>query len=162
MFFIAHRGNINGPEPEKENTWRHIDKAISRGYHVEVDVWCMPDGKLMLGHDKPHESCKVTDLAIPSIWCHAKNAQAFQFLLDAGAHCFFHDKDDYTLTSKKYIWTYPGSKALPSSIYVMPEMKIPRKDKVVEDWVEDVASLIASSTGICSDWIDSLARHIKS
>ena len=49
---IAHRGNITGPNPEKENHPEYIDKAIACGYDVEVDVWDV-SGKLVLGHDVP-------------------------------------------------------------------------------------------------------------
>ena len=39
MKLIAHRGNINGPNPEKENHPDYINTAIKSGYDVEVDVW---------------------------------------------------------------------------------------------------------------------------
>ena len=56
------------------------------------------------------------------IWCHAKNIQALKFLLDNKFHVFFHDKDDYTLTSKGYVWAYPGKNLVEGAICVMPEM----------------------------------------
>ena len=39
MILIAHRGNIDGPNPELENSLQYIDKAIDSGYNVEVDIW---------------------------------------------------------------------------------------------------------------------------
>ena len=30
MFFISHRGNLNGPEPENENSIEHIKKALDK------------------------------------------------------------------------------------------------------------------------------------
>ena len=36
-------------------------------------------------------------------------------------HYFWHQEDDFTLTSKNYIWTYPGKPYTPKSIIVMPE-----------------------------------------
>ena len=39
MKLIAHRGNINGPNPETENTVNQIDKCIEEGYDVEIDLW---------------------------------------------------------------------------------------------------------------------------
>jgi hypothetical protein len=34
---------------------------------------------------------------------------------------FWHQNDDFTLTSKNYIWTYPGQPYTASSVIVMPE-----------------------------------------
>ena len=39
MILISHRGNINGKFKSWENEPTYIDKAISEGYDVEVDVW---------------------------------------------------------------------------------------------------------------------------
>jgi hypothetical protein len=36
MILIAHRGNISGPSPEKENNPRYIDFAIETGYNVDL------------------------------------------------------------------------------------------------------------------------------
>jgi len=55
------------------------------------------------------------------LWCHAKNLQAFEALLKVGVHCFWHQEDDYTLTSKGIIWAYPGKAVTENSICVMPE-----------------------------------------
>jgi hypothetical protein len=122
MRWIAHRGNLSGPDT-KENHPNHIDKAISLGYDVEIDVWV--DGyKIYLGHDNPQY--KIDNYFLEKrrnvLWCHAKNIQALKFLLDNHFHVFFHDKDDYTLTSKGFIWSYPGTELVKGSICVMPEM----------------------------------------
>ena len=39
MKLIAHRGNVNGPNPDKENHTDYINEAIILGYDVEIDVW---------------------------------------------------------------------------------------------------------------------------
>ena len=49
---ISHRGNIKGPQPDKENRPSYIDCAIGNGYQVEIDV-NLRDGELWLGHDEP-------------------------------------------------------------------------------------------------------------
>ena len=36
---LAHRGNIDGKQPERENSPSYILEAIDSGYSVEVDVW---------------------------------------------------------------------------------------------------------------------------
>ena len=39
MFFISHRGNINGPEPKNENKIEYINEAMSKNFDVEIDLW---------------------------------------------------------------------------------------------------------------------------
>ena len=41
MIFISHRGNTDRIKKDLENTQRYIDLAISKGYEVEVDIWCI-------------------------------------------------------------------------------------------------------------------------
>ena len=38
MLLISHRGNINGIN-KMENNPNYLDKAMSLGYNVEIDVW---------------------------------------------------------------------------------------------------------------------------
>ena len=38
MKLIAHRGNIDGPNPSKENHPEYIESAIVDGYDVEIDL----------------------------------------------------------------------------------------------------------------------------
>ena len=38
MKLIAHRGNINGSEPDNENSPEYIDKCIELGFDVEIDL----------------------------------------------------------------------------------------------------------------------------
>jgi hypothetical protein len=52
MILISHRGNISGPNPERENHPDYILEALQAGYEVEIDVWFV-DGKFKLGHDGP-------------------------------------------------------------------------------------------------------------
>jgi hypothetical protein len=52
MKLIAHRGNINGSNPEKENHPDYINEAIKLGHNVEIDVWFI-NNKFYLGHDDP-------------------------------------------------------------------------------------------------------------
>ena len=52
MIIISHRGNLEGPLPNKENSLEYIDDAIHQGFLVEVDLWVVSK-ELYLGHDKP-------------------------------------------------------------------------------------------------------------
>ena len=121
---IAHRGNINGPNPELENRPDYLLSAIKDGYHVECDLWLI-DNKLYLGHDKPEYNILIEFLLDIKdyLFCHCKNIDSLYYLLNnyPEIHCFFHNSDECTLTSKNIIWTYPGKKITEKSILLLPE-----------------------------------------
>jgi len=151
MLYIAHRGNISGPSIELENSPKHIQVALGYGFHVEIDLWGK-DGTLWLGHDKP-----VHKIDPPYIIehqdkfvCHCKNVEAIDILNEfvPGAHYFFHDSDDYTLTSRGYLWCYPErTPARKNSIVVMPER-----------FTDGVSYYLAKHNvfGVCSDYVNDL------
>lgn len=104
MLIIAHRGNLNGPNPNLENRPDYILSALAEGYDAEIDVWCI-ENQWFLGHDAPQYHIPLYYLFNNHLWCHAKNIEAFERMLNMkDIHCFWHDKDDYTLTSQNYIW----------------------------------------------------------
>jgi hypothetical protein len=122
MIFIAHRGNTDGPNPELENRPDYVRLAQSLGFHVEVDVWHV-DGKFFLGHDRPDHEVAAEFLENNTMWCHAKTVEALDAMIkNRFIHCFFHQNDDVTLTSRLGIWTFPGKKVLKNAICVMPEI----------------------------------------
>src|SRR5574338_177322 len=110
---IAHRGNMDGPNPEKENHPDYIMAAVKAGFDVEIDVWFI-DGKFILGHDKPQYEIEEKFLHNGSFWQHAKNVEALDELVEmdlfADVNCFYHNTDDCVLTSHGFLWTYPGKK----------------------------------------------------
>ena len=111
MIYISHRGNISGPKPELENNPSYVEDAIALGFDVEVDLWAV-NGGIYLGHDGPQYLVNIpwlTDRA-HQLWVHCKNTQALDLAIRHGLHCFFHNVDDYTMTSKGYVWAYPGNK----------------------------------------------------
>tara|TARA_R100000152_G_C6782181_1_gene218831 strand:- start:1728 stop:2168 length:441 start_codon:yes stop_codon:yes gene_type:complete len=146
MFKIAHRGNTNGPNEKYENSPMYIASALDRGYDVEVDVWFV-NNKIFLGHDSPLHLVELGFIKKDKFWCHCKNIDALEVLLDNGIRCFYHDSDDATLTSDGYIWTYPGEKLTSKSICVMPEKT---------EWA--IPSNIA---GVCSDYVSTIEEYIK-
>jgi hypothetical protein len=124
MKLIAHRGNINGPNPKKENHPDYINKAIESGYDVEIDVWLI-NNKWYLGHNSPEYEIKYNFLFDSRFWLHAKNGEAFDKLLNDknyNFNVFWHTTEDWVLTSKKYIWTYPNKILYLNSICVLPEL----------------------------------------
>tara|TARA_R110000744_G_scaffold10219_3_gene31937 strand:- start:2586 stop:3008 length:423 start_codon:yes stop_codon:yes gene_type:complete len=135
MILISHRGNLDGKNIERENSISYIEEALSNGFDVEIDIWKVSD-KYMLGHDEPQYSVNLDFLKNNKLWCHAKNIDALYGMKVNDVHCFWHQEDDVTLTSKGYLWTYPNKQLTPKSIAVLPE-------GVIE---EEIA-------GFCSDFI---------
>jgi hypothetical protein len=116
MLIIAHRGNLAGPDPTRENHPTSIKRALSLGFDVEVDVWC--DGShFALGHDQPQFDVTIQFLSDARLWIHAKNLQAVQQLRCTPLHWFWHERDTITLTSKRIVWALPGNYC-PSAIVV--------------------------------------------
>lgn len=145
MILISHRGNIDHKIPALENTPDYINRALSLGYNVEIDVW-KKDGEWYLGHDMPVRKIEVDYLMNNKLWCHAKNLAALEGMMTySNIRCFWHQDDDVTLTSDNYIWTYPGKKLVHNSICVMPERHGIKKNH----------HSLSKCVGICSDVIKS-------
>lgn len=118
MRLIAHRGLFNGPDKTSENTLDQIQLALSTGFDVEIDVWFIA-GKYYLGHDYAVTEVTREWLEDDRFWIHAKNDDALVALRDLNV--FWHQSDDYVLTSKGYIWCYPGKPVPNDGVMVMPE-----------------------------------------
>jgi len=117
---IAHRGNVLGPS-HKENQPSYLLDAIGLGYDVEVDIWMIKD-RLWLGHDGPQyliEESFLSDIGA-NAWFHCKNIEVFYYFNSVCPHLnyFWHQADDFTLTSQGRIWTYPGKPTTDRSIIV--------------------------------------------
>ena len=121
MIIISHRGNISGPNPSRENHPTYIDEAIQSGYQVEVDIRYL-DKKWYLGHDGADYKVSINWMKRRNhhIWWHAKSLDT---LVEFGKLnrkplsvsnkkqsfiYFWHQSDDYTLTSFEHIWTFPN------------------------------------------------------
>lgn len=146
MILISHRGNINGRFESYENEPNYIDLTLKKGYEVEIDVW-YKDGHLWLGHDKPQYGITLEwiNKRKSKLWIHCKNIEAIEYfnsLCDA-CNYFWHQEDTLTLTSKGYIWVYPGKQPVKNSIAVMPEL------------FNDETS---HCLGICSDYIQNYKK----
>lgn len=145
MIYISHRGNINGKVSELENSPEYIKDALDKEYNVEVDIWFI-NNKWYFGHDEPIYEININNYRLiycHRIWFHCKNLDAILELSKFDIFIYFwHQNDFFTLTSNKYIWTYPGNKLTEKSICVLPELF-------------DYSDLeLKSCTGICSDYIE--------
>lgn len=139
---ISHRGNISGPNIDRENSPTYIEQAIRLGFDVEMDLRVVK-GKPFLGHDNPQYQVSksfLSDLKRKS-WIHCKNDEAIDYCTENDLHYFYHDTDRYTLTSHGYIWGYPGSEPVGKSMFisVLPELT----DNLIR---KDVC-------GVCSDYV---------
>jgi hypothetical protein len=140
MILISHRGNINGQNPERENSPSYIDETIALGFEVEIDIW-FKEGKLFLGHDEPQYEIDINWLEERKdyLWVHCKNVEAIVELINTKINCFFHYEDTITLTSNGTIWAFPGKQPIKKSVAVLPERNN-----------DDLSVCI----GICSDFIE--------
>lgn len=145
MRIISHRANIDGPNIDSENTIKAIENAIALGFDVEIDVWFI-DKEYHLGHDRPSRVVNLEFLQSHSeyLWCHAKNLDAIAQLLKDELHCFWHEQDKYTMTSKQIIWAYPKMPVNNMSVLV---------DKDLE---EDLMNV--NIYGICTDYPNRLVK----
>lgn len=140
--FISHRGNLTGINKQKENTIEYITAALNQGYECEIDVW-FHKNEFYLGHDAPLEKITINFFLKHSdvLWIHCKNIQALDQLKKyEQINYFWHESDKYTLTSKNYIWTYPGEKTSDNSILVSLSSE----------------NIHPKVLGICSDYIQTL------
>jgi hypothetical protein len=145
MIYIAHRGNLNGPNPSQENNPVYIREALGAGWDAEVDVWLL-ETSWWLGHDKPTYRVESSFFRNKGLWCHAKNVEALEKLVALPwVNCFWHQNDDCVVTSKKFIWTFPGKSLTSKSIAVMPE--------AAKGWV------INEVAGICTDYVEKYQKE---
>ena len=96
MRLIAHRGNLNGPNPLIENDPNRITYCIEEGYDVEIDVrYDHHSNMLWLGHDEPQHKVNWFWMAgrQEHLWIHCKDvATLHEFSTKTGGYnYFFHD-----------------------------------------------------------------------
>jgi len=146
MILISHRGNINGRIIEAENKPEYIDDTIRLGYDVEIDMWWV-DGQIYLGHDKPQYEVSDEWLGdrVDKLWIHCKNVELLNWIKSTSLHYFWHENDTVTLTSKNYLWVYPGKQPIIGSIAVIPELYKDNTSKCI---------------GVCSDYIQNYKNGI--
>ena len=147
MKLIAHRGNLDGPNKETENNPNQIDKCIELGYDVEIDLRYDELSKnIWLGHDLPQYPITWDWLnkRYDKLWIHCKDFMVLnKFSFGNNQYNYFwHQEDDFTLTSKGYIWTYPGKETGIRSVLVNLN-----GDNIDQECY-----------GICSDYVNNLIR----
>jgi len=106
MIIISHRGNLTGPNIEKENNPDYILNTLNKGYDVEIDVWFYKNN-FYLGHDSPIYKIDNNFLINKKLWCHAKNIKAIEKMMDYDIHYFWHETDKMTITNLNIPWCFP-------------------------------------------------------
>lgn len=143
MLLIAHRGNLYGPNSEKENQPSYVMATLIAGFDAEVDVWA-EGPRWFLGHDNPTYQVTPRFLLTGGLWLHCKNYSALARLLMSPwakkLNFFYHTNEDYVLTSRKFVWAYPGRPGGFRTICVLPEK------------FEDAEGFY----GVCSDFVGTL------
>ena len=105
---ISHRGNVNGPVPELENSPKYIDSAIKSGFVVEVDLW-LKNGNLSLGHDGPQYDVTLDWLyhRYQHLIIHIKDPKVLtETQVWHRFHCFCHSSDPFTMTNRAIMWIH--------------------------------------------------------
>ena len=143
MKLIAHKGNVNGPDSSKENTPAQIEWCIENGYDVEIDVrYNVEKDKFYLGHDESKYEINWWLLAgkLEHLWIHCKDLTTLHEFTSntSGYNYFWHQGDDYTLTSKGQIWASSGKPYKEDTVIVVENP-------------EDVKEY--DCYGICSDYV---------
>lgn len=153
MMLISHRGNLNGPDLFSENSPEVINHVISMDIPVEVDLrW--HNNSFYFGHDEPQYQVSAEYLLANKdwLWVHCKDNEAFNAALKLRKlNCFWHNTDDYTITTFGYAWAYPGKEPAGTlCIGVMPEMQWSFEETLKKPFF-----------GICTDYISQVQDIIN-
>jgi len=142
MYYISHRGNIDGKNPSLENQPDYVEGALKMNYFVEVDVW-YDRNQWYLGHDEPTYRVDYSWMSKELLVLHCKNIEALEKLVEISNpldNYFWHQDDDVTLTSFGWIWAYPNVEVNSSkAVAVLPEIE---------------GTDVSGFGGICSDFIE--------
>tara|TARA_R110000824_G_scaffold300957_1_gene488995 strand:+ start:2072 stop:2527 length:456 start_codon:yes stop_codon:yes gene_type:complete len=126
MILISHRGNLNGREPEKENTPEYVEEAL-KYFDVEIDLR-FREGAVWLGHDEADIRVDPDWLIHngDKLWIHCKDIQSILFLkkIDPDAESlnyFGHSQDEFVVTSMNDLFCIPSEELNENCVLVMPE-----------------------------------------
>jgi hypothetical protein len=169
MRLISHRGNINGPQPDLENSPSYIMNAASNGYEVEIDVW-FHKSKWYLGHDEPTYPITSSFFHTGKFWLHAKSPESLSELAAKGVdlNYFWHENDRIALTSINFLWTC--DKDLPAkqrAVLMIPNKTLcdsfDVRNKTPWDCPEGPLHYAVNHwdgfMGVCNDYIDTYKEY---
>ena len=122
MKIISHRGNLNGKNPDNENSPSYVCNALKLGFDCEIDLWLV-NGILYLGHDTALYKIEPEFLLKKGLWIHCKNLEASHYIVNnKELNGFWHQSDVMSFTTGGYIWTFADNDLTDKSIAVLPEL----------------------------------------
>jgi len=121
---ISHLGNIDGRQPDRENTLPYVKAALAAGWHVCVDVW-YTNGSFVLPSSRGAFPLPPALLSNCRVWARSYDPETIDALCTLKAHCVIATESPITLTSEQFLWTLPPTPLAPRSIAVFPELATP-------------------------------------
>ena len=150
MKIISHRGNLDGPVLSIENSPAQIDKCISLGYDVEIDLR-LKNGVPHLGHDYGQYEVSLNWILsrISNLLIHVKEFDALIWIKAniPNARFFCHQNDDFTTISDGYIWVHNLDSKIDDKCI------IPLIDRFS---ISKFGHLISKAGAICTDYVNDL------
>lgn len=135
---IAHLGNTDGRNPERENTLKYLQETLAEGFHVCLRVQYFNDA-FLLPTAGGFNNVPPAFLSKQRVWCCTDNAETLDALCAINAHAFFVSENMPTLTTAQFIWTLPPHNLSQRSIAAFPELAAP-------EWLSQF-----EPAGICSN-----------
>jgi hypothetical protein len=135
---ISHLGNIDGRQPELENTLKYVQASLKAGWHVCVDVQLL-NGGFVLPNENGFSVAPPSFFSQQRVWSRCYNAETLDALCTIGAHAFMGGEIPLSLTTAQFIWTMPPRELSPRSIAAFPELAEP-------SWLDNY-----EPAGLCSN-----------
>jgi hypothetical protein len=152
MKIISHRGNLTGPDLSIENLPEQIDKCISLGYDVEIDLRIKNEIP-HLGHDYSQYEVSFNWILerISNLLIHVKEFDALIWLKEniPNARFFCHQSDDFTIVSDGAIWVHN------LNVTVNERCIIPL---ITQDELKKSNFMINKVNAICTDYVEDLEK----
>jgi 3-deoxy-D-manno-octulosonate 8-phosphate phosphatase (KDO 8-P phosphatase) len=142
MRFIAHRGNVDGAEPGRENAPEYLNAALARGFDVETDV-VFEDRAFWLGHDRPAHRVELGFLLNRRVWAHCKTPATLAELAKyRDCNAFFQADDAVAVTTRGDLWVHSRC-----------DLAGPRAVRTVIGFEPALAAARPELLGLCSDYV---------
>lgn len=171
---ISHRGNLDGPNPTRENKIDYVLESLEVCLFTEIDIWKFGE-YIFMSHDRPQSTSEYQPGVEPFLYenrdrlvIHCKNILALQMMAGLrNSHIynfFWHENDAYTITNKGWIWAYPDkqiistrvSQAQPFTVAVLPELNDTNTDNFFAICTDSVKTYMNRNTKSLNDKISTI------
>lgn len=157
MKLIAHRGNLDGPNLNRENSPDYIDAAINSGFDVEIDLRVV-NGELFLGHDFPeyHITKEWLYTRRYRLWIHCKDYAALLYMTEMHKFddymFFYHETEDHTIISNGMIWSHDFYDVEINKNNIIPLLDMKSLSSYSGKW---------KMGGVCTDYVNMCVEIVK-